>query len=446
MMDVRIEYMPEGTNNSGVDLVYREFTLSPAETRVFADLIEAIPDLVDEEITGSVRIESTSASGCKVVSISRTFNDTPDGSLGLFVPVMPVKAVGGGRLDFTGLIHNAKYRTNLRLVNNGDDDEWVALTVLDRNGNPLTESKSVKVRGQSTKQVSEVAAWLGVEGNLPMFTVRAETFGANVEGFATVVDNISGDSILNRYSYLNENKIWLAGVAHNFGPNNANWQTDVWMYNPTTNWLNGEVEYVVGDDPDERYGFAWPTLGDGNIVQRLDIAGELLGGEETRGYLVFTGDNGGPAPQIAARTYNLDEYGGTYGLSLPAFGSNELLQVGETGYIAGISNSADPDQGFRSNLGILNTDTARWTKVRIVLYNLDGTIAGEEASLAIAPGVMRQFDIFKRLDLDDMTMVGSVSVEVLSGGAAAVYLTEIDNRTQDSIFIPAQRVYIGAPN
>jgi hypothetical protein len=443
-MDVRIEYMPEGTNNSGEELVFREFSLAAAETKVFANIVEAIPDLADEELTGSVRIESTSASGCKVLSVSRTFNDTPDGSLGLFVPVVPVKAVGGGRLDFTGLISNASYRTNLRLVNNGDDDEWVALTILDRNGNPLAESRSVKVRGQSTKQVSEVAAWLGVTDDLELFSVRAETFTANVEGFTTVVDNISGDSVLNRYSFLNENKVWLVGVAHNFGPNGAQWRTDLWMYNPTPNWLKGEVEYVVGDSPDDRYGFALPTLGAGRVVRRLDLAGDLLGGAETRGYLVFEGENGGPAPQIAARTYNLDDNGGSYGLSLPTYGSNELLFPGETGFITGISNSADSNVGFRTNLGILNTDNDRWTKVRIVLYNLDGTIAGEEPSLAIAPGVMRQFDVFKKLGLDDVTMVGSIEVEVLSGGGAAVYATEIDNRTQDSIFIPGQHLLIGA--
>ena len=31
-------------------------------------------------------IDTVSESGCKVLSVSRTFNDTPDGTLGLFVP------------------------------------------------------------------------------------------------------------------------------------------------------------------------------------------------------------------------------------------------------------------------------------------------------------------------------------------------------------------------
>ena len=40
-------------------------------------------------------------------------------------------------------------------------------------------------------------------------------------------------------------------------------------------------------------------------------------------------------------------------------------------------------------------------------------------------------------------MTGSLKIEAISGGAVAVYATEIDNRTQDSIFIPAQRLFMG---
>ncbi len=105
-LDVRIEYQPEGTNNSDSELVFREFLLRPAETRVFASIIEAIPGLADDELSGSVRIESASDSGCKVLSVSRTFNDTPDGSLGLFVPALPVKRGFEDFLDLTGLIQN----------------------------------------------------------------------------------------------------------------------------------------------------------------------------------------------------------------------------------------------------------------------------------------------------------------------------------------------------
>jgi len=41
-------------------------------------------------------------------------------------------------------------------------------------------------------------------------------------------------------------------------------------------------------------------------------------------------------------------------------------------------------------------------------------------------------------------MTGTIKVEVLVGGAAAIYATEIDNLTQDPIFIPAQKAVFGS--
>jgi len=442
-LDVRIEYQPEGSNNSGGGLKYREFTLDVDETRVFADIIEAIPDLEDEELTGSVRIESFSDSGCKVLSASRTFNDTPYGTLGLFMPALPVKAVGSQFLDVTGLTHNKNYRANIRLVNFQEEDAWVHLTAVDRAGTPLA-ARGVWVFGQSALQLNNVLEWVGVGGTLSLFSVRVDTGGADVEALGTVTDNTTGDSVLNLSSFQNENTIWVAGAAHIFGVNDSVWRTDLWMLNPTEDWLAGEVEYVVGDSPQDRYGFEWPLMTAGSVQQNLDIVGDLLGGEESLGYLVLTGKDGGPAPQIAARTYNLDPSGGTYGLGLPVFGSRQLLLPGEIGYIPGVSNSENKDVGFRTNLGLLNTDPDGWSEVRITLYDLDGVEAADPLTMLIAPGVLEQFDIFRRLGLRDVTMAGSVRVEVVGGGAVAAYATETDNRTQDSIFNPAQRAVYGS--
>jgi hypothetical protein len=441
-LDVRIEYQPENENNAGAVLFSNEFQLLPNQTRVFDLITDAIPALGSDPISGSVRIESTSDSGCKVLSVSRTFNDTPDGSLGLFVPALPVQRVGREFLDLTGLIHNQEYRTNLRLVNYSDKEVWVPLTAYDKGGAQIGTRRSVKVMAQSTKQINAVADWLGAPEDQAPFSVRAEIEGLNVQAFGTVVDNITGDSVLYLSSFHDENRLWLAGVASVSGLNDSQWRTDLWLYNPTEDWLPGEIEFVVGDTPSESYPLPWPTLGNHRIKQYLDIVSDEFELEETRGYIELTGDVGS-APQVAARTYNLDPNGGTYGLNLRAFGSKDLLQPGEVGYIAGISNSDDKTVGFRTNVGVLNTDRNGWTTVRITMYNLDGSLAAETYETKIAPGKLRQFDVFKTLGLGKITMTGSLKIEAVSGGGVAVYATEIDNRSQDSIFIPAQQVFMG---
>ena len=165
--------------------------------------------------------------------------------------------------------------------------------------------------------------------------------------------------------------------------------------------------------------------------------------QETRGYIVLTGADGAPAPQVAARTYNLDPAGGTNGLNLRAFGSDDLLYPGETGFVVGISNSADQNLGFRSNLGLLNTDRDGWTGVRLDLFDINGGQVGEPQDMMIAPGVLRQFDVFQKFGFGNMTMSASIKIEVTEGGGVAAYATEIDNRTQDSIFIQAMRAMYG---
>jgi len=445
-LDVRIEYQPGDTNNTGADLVFREFGLGANETRIFADITEAIPGLESEDITGSVRIESQSDSGCKVMSFSRTFNSTPDGSLGLYVPALPVKRVGLDYLDLTGLIHNSHYRSNLRLVNYRDEDVWVSVNAYRANGDQVGVGISAKVLGHSTKQFNDIASRLGVEEDLAAFSVRVGIGEFDVQAFATVVDNLTGDSVLYLSSFRDENRIWLAGVASLTGVNDSQWRTDLWLHNPTEEWLaSGEVEFVVGDDPDNSYGFTWPVLGPNAVKRYLDIVSNKLSLEETRGYIVLTGADGSPAPQVSARTYNLDPAGGTYGLNLQAFAPDDLLRPGETGYIAGVSNSEEESVGYRTNMGFLNTDRNGWAEVRITLYDIYGVEAAEPFDFQIAPGNLRQFDVFKKLGLAGVTMAGSVRVEVTSGGGVAVYATEIDNRTQDSIFIQAQSKVVGLP-
>ncbi len=446
---VRIEYQPGDTHNTGEPLVFRKFGLGAGETRIFADITEAIPGLEGEDITGSVRIESQSDSGCKVLSVSRTFNSTPDGSLGLFVPALPVKRDGREYLNLTGLIHNSHYRSNLRLVNYRDEDVWVSLNAHRANGgDQVGEVLYAKVLGHSTKQFDDIASRLGVEEDLAAFSVRVGVGELDVQAFATVVDNLTGDSVLYLPSFHDENRIWLAGVASLTGVNDSQWRTDLWLHNPTGGWLaGGEVEFVVGDDPDISYGFEWPLLGPNAVKRYLDIVSDELNLEETRGYIVLTGDDGSPAPQVAARTYNLDPSGGgTYGLNLQAFAPDDLLRPGETGYIAGVSNSEDQSVGYRTNMGLLNTDRNGWTEVRITLYDIYGVEAAEPYDFQIAPGRLRQFDVFKKLGVGGVTMAGSIRIEVTSGGGVAVYATEIDNRTQDSIFIPAQSKVVGLPS
>jgi parallel beta-helix repeat protein len=437
-LDVHVEFQPENTDNVAATLVSQDFDLAINETAVFSDVFELLPDLEGREVSGSLHIESMSDSECSVLMVSRTFNDTPDGTLGLMVPAMPVKAPDDSDLEFPGLIHNDDYRTNLRLVNFSDALYWVEVSAYDELGDQIGNSRSAKLFGKSAKQINGVASWLGAPAGQAPFTLRVDANGREIQAVATVVDNTTGDSVLYTSSFADTSPLWLAGAASLSGVNQSKWRTDLWLYNPTDESLASQSEFVVGSDPNQIYPFGWDALDAKCTETYLDIVSDELGLEETRGYIRLTGDGGGSVPQIAARTYNLDPIAGTYGLNLRAFGSEDLLDPGETGYIVGVSNSSDLETGFRTNLGMLNTEST-WTTVRVTMFDLDGSFAADPYETQIAPGKLIQFNVFKRLGLGEIDMTGSVRFDVISGGAVAVYATETDNRTQDSIFIPAQQ-------
>ena len=238
-LDVRIEFQPENTNNAGATLVSREFQLLPNETVVFNGIFDTIPDLEDGEVSGSLLIRSTSASGCSVLMVSRTFNDTPDGTLGLAELPLTVVAPEETFLDFPGLIHNQAYRTNLRVVNFSATTVWVPVMAYDQNGDQVGDNRSAKVFGRSTKQINDVASWLSAPDDLAPFTVRADVNGREVQAVATVVDNTTGDSVLYLSSFADTNRLWLVGAASLTGVNESQWFLPVTARSSTNDWLAG---------------------------------------------------------------------------------------------------------------------------------------------------------------------------------------------------------------
>ena len=172
----------------------------------------------------------------------------------------------------------------------------------------------------------------------------------------------------------------------------------------------------------------------------------LPAGIESKGYFVITSRDGTALPQVVAKTYNVDTFGGTFGQNLKVFGGSDLIEEGEAGFITGVSNSPDDTKGFRTNVGVLNTNKTGPATVEINIYDTAGVRVGRISPLQLGPGVMMQGNVFDSAYIGDLDMDGSVEVKVLSGGPVAAYASQIDNRTQDPILIPAVEVEGAAVN
>ncbi len=443
-----LEYLPENTNNNQGVIHYLRFTIESLGTQVFDDIVRQIPGLQGEDNKGSLRFTYGEGTEVTPIIMSRTFNDTPDGTFGQFVRAVPVLENDRDFLVLTGLSENFYSRTNLSLAN--FSSTWaggVIVSVLDDAGMFIGDPVEVGILPNSTTQIVKIAERAGILNDLDIYSLYIVTNGNDIAVSASVVDNATGDPVHVESVDQTGTTFWLPGVAHLEGANDSVWRSDVTFFNNTFEGMATDVAYISSPDspPIGIPGFAL-YLASANAAYFADLLGSsmLPPGVESKGHLVIKSIDGSPLPQVVAKTYNVDAHGGTFGQNLKLFAESDLIYSGESGYFAGVSNSSDSGLGFRTNVGVLNTSEDNTATINIHIYDVDGHRAGGVLGLLVGPGILLQDNVFAFSHLANEDMHGSVAIEVVSGGPLAAYASVIDNRTQDPILIPAV-VLNGAP-
>jgi PKD repeat protein len=437
-VDVTIEYLPEATDNSNAVIHGLEFLLEPDATQIFDDIVQQIPGIQGDDNKGSLRFTFDGGNGCTPLIVSRTYNDTPEGTFGQYVPAVPVVPLDVDRVFLTGMVDNFYYRTNVGLANFGPDNVGnIGVTVYDEFGVQLGDTITTWVPGYSTRQIVEVIEAAGILTDVNIFSVAIDTNGADLTMYASVVDNFTGDPVYVSPAGTEEVKVWIPGIAHLPGANESLWRSDITFLNETEDLISARVDYVpevdLGYSP-----FMIMNIDPGNALYYVDVLGVsmLPPDTESKGYFVVTSRGDYGVPHMVARTYNLAGSGGTFGQNLKVFGDADLIHEGESGFILGVGNSPSPDTGFRTNVGVLNTDTDTGATISVTLYDTEGDIVASLSDYWIPPAKFVQYNIFQALGIDE-EMHASIEVHVVSGGPVAVYASEIDNRTQDPILVPA---------
>ena len=422
-----------------------EFELESLGTRVFDDIVETIPGIQGDSKKGSLRFTYGEDTTAAPLIMSRTYNDTPDGTFGQFVSAVPVVENQKDYLLLTGLAENLYSRTNLNLANLSS--QWaggIIIRVINDHGEFIGDPVEVSVLPNSTTQIVKLAERAGIYTDLDIYSLYIYTNDHAVSASVSVVDNVTGDPVhLESVGKLGE-KYWVPGVAHLDGANNSVWRSDITFFNDTVDWMSTRVKYISPENAQIGFtpSFTMETASL-NAAFFSDILGDTMlpSGVQSRGYLVVTTHDESPLPQTVGKTYNVDEHGGTFGQVLKTFSDDDLIHEGESGYIPGVSNSSDKDTGFRTNVGVLNTSDQDTAVMDIIIYDEQGNRAGSIIQgLTVAPGVFVQENVFVYAYLANTKMNGSIEIEVRSGGPIAVYGSLIDNKTQDAILVPASVV------
>ena len=240
---------------------------------------------------------------------------------------------------------------------------------------------------------------------------------------------------------LQGNSMFIPAAAHVSGSAGTNWRTDAEVFNVGQQMAQYQIALLVKNQNNSTpvtFGF---SLVPGQSVRYNDILQSIFGftGSASLWITVQAGE-----VIVSSRTYNQTP-DGTYGQYIGGVFDAEAIQHGQEGRIIQLTHNRAGNEGFRTNVGFLNS-TSMSIGVLVRLYRWDGTLIGTK-NYGLEAYMYKQIDrIFEQvtqLDVSD----GYVIVETLTpGGKLFAYASVVDNRTGDPIYIPASLIGGGGPN
>jgi len=415
-------FRPEGER--AADHPDAGYEIHPRSQRVIPNLVTA----AGAAGTGGVNLR-TSDPG--LVAVSRTFASGPDGTYGQFIGGRDHNDAlsGADRYVLAGLAGNGGFHTNVGVLNLGDEDLAVDVTLFSSEGEHLGTRRISAVPGGFKQVVSLIDRLTDDVVRGGYATLAATDSGASFLAYASVVDDASNDPTL-----VLPRSIGAEAAALDFavpaaaslpGLGGTSWRSQLDVVNASTNDRSVTIEYYR-EDGSSITSMAM-ALEPGKSLHFDDVVGGLFG-EEGKGWLKVAAD--GPGVVATSRTYN-DDPDGTYGQLIPACSPDEAFGSGNPAVLPGLTSG----EGFRTNLGF--TSIAREeTSITVTLFTDDGTEIGSTEVVLPADGFVQ----LERALAGGFGHAGSAWAEVRSENSAAAYFAHasvVDERTGDPTYIPA---------
>jgi len=373
---ITLIYTPSGTNGNT--------SFAAVNAVIEAGHVVAFDDVVANELqsvgAGQLEIQGDVA---QLVITSRTYTTSASGTFGQFIPALPAGDASSAQIINYVEVDDA-FRTNYGFAEVSGSGGTVHVAVLDARSGAAVASFDHDVAPFSHAQFP-----LLLRGDFVIVMT-----GTPVLGYASVIDNRSGDPIYvpgvppppaARTAY--------APAINAAGANGTLWRTDVRTTSPQT---------VLRFQATER-----PV--DSTILP--DVLGTFFGAPNTSGVVAAAL----PAGAVAStRTWT-----GDYGQFVPFFDASEAKQSSDIVHV-------EVSPSFRTNIGIFSTKSAL---VTLQLFNAAG-VKLAQYGVAIAPLQLVQ------LPLPNGVVNGRMRIE--ASEPVFAYGSLVDNRTGDPTFISAQ--------
>jgi len=223
---------------------------------------------------------------------------------------------------------------------------------------------------------------------------------------------------------------FIPAAAFAAGAQGSFFQTDLDLSNADSVAIEYELWWLPrGEDNSEPAVSATFNLGAGMSVRYANVLSEVFELEpDALGALAVV--SSGPRLLAMSRTYNLpgDGSAGSYGQSIPAVSSDQLIRPGERWRILFATENAD----MRTNVGCQNA-TDRIIPVDLELFDMEGNPLATERIILLPWGN----DQINRIFEDFAPITGYVEVSTpLAAGAFYCYGSVLDNVTSDPTTIP----------
>jgi hypothetical protein len=418
-----------------IDLVFRPgdermtdqpdagYEVPPRSQRVIPNLVTA----TGAEGSGGVNLR-TSDRG--LVAVSRTFASGSAGTYGQFIGGWDHgEALSGDRrYVLAGLAGNDGFHTNVGVLNLGDENLAVDVTLFSSEGVHLGTKRLNAVPG-GFKQVVSLIDKLTDENVMGGYaTLAATDGGASFLAYASVVDDASHDPTLvlprDMAPEVTTLDFAIPVVASLPGLGGTSWRSQLDVVNTTQSERSITIEFNREDG--SSVASMAMALEPGKSLHFDDVVGGLFG-EEGKGWLNVMANGVGVVS--TSRTYN-DDVSGTYGQLIPAFPHAEAAGPGTTAVLAGLSSAG----GFRTNIGITSLEPGP-AVCHLDFFSGDGSPIGMKEVELPARGFIQ----LERVLGGDIGFTGEAWAEISCSDPSSFFAhaSVVDESTGDPTYIPA---------
>ncbi len=422
-VEIELTYLAQNRDNTQTPTI--EFAVDPGQSMTLEDVVQGTFGTTG---SGALLVQAQRP----LVVVSRTFNDTPDGTFGQFIAGFDERdAIHEGQIGHLLMLEESGlFRTNFGLVNLGADQVTVDVLFVDPSGSDLgTLSYTLPPRGvtQSNRVLRELTD-LEVSG--VRAEVRVTTPGGRVMAYGSVVDNSSGDprfvdTRLNTHAI----DIVVPAVARLAGANGTQWASDLLLHNARPHQVQATVRRWIRDADNTGAEAIQLDLSGGESLLLDDVVDTLFSDTGAAALAISASDG----LLATSRTFN-DAASGTFGQLIPGMDPTDdtTLRPGRLGHFAQLEQS-DLTTGRRTNIGLVNL-RGDPIDVEVRFFAGDGSALGELSLLLQPFGTIQVNEALAEAGATEATNVRAEIEVMTDDGRALAYASTVDNRTGDPVF------------